>query len=127
MVELEEGFLLLVLVLRFLLLLLRLLAPVVTGFSLVLGASSSSVSELEGFKGGFASEGGFSFLSLAMVWVSLFWPEVAGEALAEIELRLRQTKIGAEAWCLERRESGLAGGAFGGSESLFWGEGSDCD
>ncbi|WVY99689.1 hypothetical protein V8G54_025759 [Vigna mungo] len=118
-VELEESFLLL----RFLLLLLRLLTPV-TGFSLALGGSSSSVSE-EGFVGGFESEGALSFLSLKMGW-SFFWPKVVEEGFANIELRLRQTNMGPEALFLDKRESGLASGMFGGSESLFRGIGSDC-
>lgn len=75
--------------------------------------------------GGFASEDGLSFLSLKTGW-SPFWPKVAEEGLDDIELRLRQTNIGPEALFLERRESGLANGAFGGSESFFRGIGSDC-
>jgi len=34
---------------------------------------------------------------------------------------LQQTNIGQEALFLEKRESGLANGTFGGSESFFWG------
>lgn len=110
---------------RFLLLLLRLLAPV-TGFSLVLGggggSSSSSESSSESgerFWGGFESEAGFFSLS------PLFWPNEEG--LAEIEVRFLHTNIGAEALCLESKEdSGLVcdDGGGGGSEwSVLWARG----
>lgn len=104
-----------------LLLLLRLLTPVI-GFSFFLGGSSS-VSEEDGFDGGSVSEAGF----FSWPGRSPFWPKAAEEeeGLAEIELRFRQTNIGAEAVCLESKESGLGfdDEGFGGSKSVFLGSG----